>query len=82
MDIICHPVACDCWLYLQATWLGNCYLLRNLAMIKNDLPGREAVLLILFMRLSSKLDVCMWWQILHDTASLVNQYWFCLPARR
>lgn len=56
MGIICHPVVCDCWVHLEAMWLGNCYLLRNLGMIKNDLPGRETVLLILFMRLSSKLE--------------------------
>lgn len=60
MDIICHPVVCGCWVHLQATWLGNCYLLRNLAIIKNDLPGRESVLLILFMRLSSKLEGCVY----------------------
>lgn len=60
MDIICHPVVCGCWVHLQATWLSNCYLLRNLAIIKNDLPGRESVLLILFMRLSSKLEGCVY----------------------
>lgn len=59
MDIICHHIVCDCWVHLQAAWLGNCYLLRNLAVLKNDLLGRETVLLIVFMRFLSKLEGCV-----------------------